>query len=164
MPDFRLAGKRRNQKPIQELVALMGRWKNGDRAQLDTAERAWLPLVRDGVFSRVPADAAAFSQAKFIAVRGMEGSVLATARRKSPTAPNDAPANSVAAMHYSATNGVTDNPLANVLASWVFAVGYWAYHQLDVQAAANRALAVLDDPNLPDALSTLTAEPRFLPR
>jgi hypothetical protein len=160
MPDFRLAAKRRKQKVVQALLDEMGRWKQKNKAQIEAVNHAWSPIVRDGILPRLPSGMK-LDLPEFVAIRAMEGSVLTVARRRTANSPNDPLADTVAAMHYGATNHNTQYPLTNVFASWLFAVAYWAYHHADPSAAVNRALVLLDDPNLSSTIERLVSEERF---
>ena len=78
-----------------------------------------------------------------LAVSAMQGSVLASVRRRDPLAPVDALTDAVAGMIYGWLSGHTDDRVSNALASWMFVVGYWAGHQQDPTTATTRAVAAL---------------------
>lgn len=161
LPDYRVAGKRRNQKAINELVTSMSSWKAGNRELLAIVNESWGPIVSSGVLPRIAPRRLAHPE--LTAIRGMEGSVLATARRHSPSTPSDPLSNAVAAMHYAAIERSTDDPLTNIMASWLFAVGYWAYHLREPAVGVEIALQILDRDLTHDPLGEMVTETRYQP-
>lgn len=158
-PDLRLLGKGRNRKTIEELyqdLALSIR----DEARLAETRTVWVPIVTERVASRLPPGFVPKWPAQ-PAMRATQGAFLARTMRRTDMSVNHRLADSVAAMHYEHICQVTEDPLTNVLSSWMFAVGYWSHQQTDPPAAVSRALIVLADERLTAQLSGLVAEGRF---